>query len=116
MVENQDGRDFPKDEIESPRLKMKSLLEDIITREQVAVMIANYQTFSGRVPSDVSTERDFADNGEISSWARTAVTKLAMQGIMNGKPGNLFDPKGNATRAEFAAILHMFSERVTLTY
>jgi hypothetical protein len=32
--------------------------------------------------------------------------------IVSGKPGNLFDPKGSATRAEVAAILHRFIEAV----
>ncbi|MDR0445696.1 MAG: S-layer homology domain-containing protein [Oscillospiraceae bacterium] len=29
-------------------------------------------------------------------------------GIINGKPGNLFDPQGTASRAEIAALLHRF--------
>jgi hypothetical protein len=28
---------------------------------------------------------------------------------VSGKPGNLFDPKGHATRAEVAAMLHRFA-------
>jgi hypothetical protein len=30
-------------------------------------------------------------------------------GVISGKPGNLFDPQGSATRAETAAMLHRFS-------
>jgi hypothetical protein len=33
-----------------------------------------------------------------------------MQGMIIGKPDNLFDPKGKATRAEFAALLARFAE------
>jgi len=83
-----------------------------ITREQLALMIINYQTFSGKVAPDLLTEHDFADDSDISNWAKTAVKKLTMQGIINGKPGNLFDPKGGATRAEFVAILHRYLEAV----
>jgi len=86
--------------------------EDNITREQLAVMIINYQKYSGKKPSDVYTEREFADNDDISRWAKNAVKKLTMQGIISGKPGNMFDPKGEATRAEFAAMLHRFLEEV----
>jgi hypothetical protein len=86
--------------------------DDNITREQLAVMIINYQDFSGSIPSDVFTEREFADDNDISDWAKAAVKKLTMQGIISGKLGNLFDPKGEATRAEFAVILHRFSEAV----
>ncbi|MCL1805552.1 MAG: S-layer homology domain-containing protein, partial [Clostridiales bacterium] len=84
--------------------------EDDITREQMAAILANYEAFSGRIPPAVTDDRDFADAGDIGGWAKDAVDKLARQGIIGGKPGNLFDPKGNATRAEFAAILQRFLE------
>jgi hypothetical protein len=32
-----------------------------------------------------------------------------MAGIIDGKPNNLFDPKANATRAEFSALLNRFN-------
>ena len=86
--------------------------EDNITRQEMAVMIINFQEFTGKKPADVNTERNFADDNDISSWAKEAVKKLTKQGMINGKPGNLFDPKGEATRAEFAAILHRFLESV----
>jgi len=86
--------------------------EDNITREQMGVMIINYQKFSGKVPQDIHTERQFADDSDVSSWAKEAVKKLTRQAIITGKPGNLFDPEGKATRAEFAAILHRFLESV----
>jgi len=84
--------------------------EDSITREQMAVMIMNYQQFSGNIPLDVIMDREFSDWNKISGWAKDAVNRLTKQGIINGKPNNLFDPDGEATRAEFAAILHRFME------
>ena len=38
----------------------------------------------------------------------------AMQqaGILSGKANNLFDPNGNATRAEAATVLHRFVEAI----
>jgi hypothetical protein len=35
---------------------------------------------------------------------------LYRSGVVSGKPGNLFDPKGEATRAEVAALLRRFIE------
>ncbi|MDR2749224.1 MAG: S-layer homology domain-containing protein [Clostridiales bacterium] len=35
-----------------------------------------------------------------------------MKGIVSGKPGNLLDPKGTATRAEMATMLMKFIENV----
>ena len=57
---------------------------------------------------DVNPERVFADAGKISGFAVEPVAKLVKQGIINGKNNNMFDPKGNATRAEYAAMLHRY--------
>jgi uncharacterized repeat protein (TIGR02543 family) len=86
--------------------------EDNITREQMAVIIINYQKFSGKIPPDIVMDREFSDWNDISDWAKDAVNRLTIQGIISGKPGNLFDPQGETTRAEFAAVLHRFLEIV----
>ena len=88
--------------------------EDNVTREQLAVMVVNYQLFSGRTPMDILMDRMFSDWNEISDWAKGAVNRLTIQGIVSGKPGNLFDPSGEATRAEFAAMLRRFLEAATM--
>ncbi len=74
--------------------------DDPVTREQIATMLWNYE-------NSPSAERgsDFADEGAISSYASTAVDWARAEGIVNGKEGNRFDPQGNATRAEVAAML-----------
>jgi hypothetical protein len=48
----------------------------------------------------------FADADKVSAYAAAAVDTL----YRSGKPGNLFDPKGEATRAEVAALLRGFIE------
>jgi hypothetical protein len=50
----------------------------------------------------------FADIGDIAYYARDAVADFFKAGIINGKLDNRFDPKGAATRAEVAAMLHRF--------
>jgi len=85
---------------------------DVITREQMAVMFANYQNFSGQTPANVFGEKTFADKNSISTWANDAVNKLVMQGIISGKPDNMFDPKATATRAEFATVLMRYIESI----
>jgi hypothetical protein len=82
--------------------------EDVITREQLAAIMANYESFAAKIPSDTGSEKTFADADAISDWAKNPVDTLTRQGIIGGKPGNLFDPKGGATRAEFAAIMQRF--------
>jgi hypothetical protein len=83
---------------------------DNITREQMASILLNYQLFSDQIPVGVLIDREFSDWNAISDWAKNAVYRLTIQGIISGKPGNLFDPKGQATRAEFAAVLQRFIE------
>jgi len=74
-----------------------------ITREEMVTLIYNYLTFSGEVvQNDYLLE--FNDTDLISDWANTAVTYAYSKGYVKGKSGNLFDPKGNATRAELAQI------------
>jgi hypothetical protein len=41
---------------------------------------------------------------------KKAIERFFKAGIISGKPGNVFDPKGDATRAEFAAMLMRFIE------
>jgi hypothetical protein len=81
---------------------------DNITREQLAAILYRYERFSGKIPPDTATGRAFADETGISEYAKNAVSALVTQGIINGKPGDIFDPRGQATRAEVAAMLHRF--------
>ena len=73
---------------------------DPITREQIAAILWRYE---GR--PQVGKDAEFADAAQISSYALEAVDWARANGIVNGKGGNRFDPKGNATRAEVAAML-----------
>jgi len=81
---------------------------DDVTREQLATMLFRYQEYKGKMAPDVNPEREFADAGKISGYATEPVDTLVKQGIINGKNNNMFDPKGNATRAEYAAMLHRY--------
>ncbi len=81
-----------------------------ITREQMAVIMQNYAKVIGFTLPKVHKESTFADSGKISAYARDAVRQTQMAGIFSGKDGNLFDPKGTATRAEASAVLRRFVE------
>ena len=80
-------------------------VDDPVTREQIATILWRY---TGS-PS-ASGGEDFADETTISSYASEAVDWVRTNGIMTGRPGNLFDPQGNATRAEVAAILSHYMQ------
>jgi hypothetical protein len=80
-------------------------LQGDITREQLVTMLWR---FAGSPKADGAVSFDDAEN--ISGYAADAVKWAIANGIVNGKPGNLFDPQGSATRAEVAAVLHRFIE------
>ena len=76
---------------------------DPVSREQIATLLWRY----AGSPSAGSTQ-NFADRNQISDYAADAVNWARANGIVNGRPGNRFDPKANATRAEVATILRNF--------
>lgn len=81
-----------------------------ITREQMAVIIQNYAKAMGFTIPEVHAANSFADDMNISSYAKDAVKQMQMAGIIKGKGDNLFDPQGTATRAEISAVLRRFIE------
>lgn len=57
-------------------------------------------------------EPGYADALTVSEWAVPAMQWANGVGLIQGSDNNLM-PKGNATRAQAAAILHRFCETVT---
>lgn len=83
-----------------------------INREQMAVIMKNYAAKLGYDLPQTLKAVTFADNTQISSWAKDAVKSMQQAGILAGKNENKFDPKGTATRAEVATVLRRFAEIV----
>lgn len=81
-----------------------------ITREEMAVIIANYAKAMGVDLPSSCTKEDFTDNIKISNWAKESVKKMNIAGIIEGKSENVFDPKGTATRAEVSSVIRRFVE------
>ena len=80
-----------------------------ISREEMAVMLARYAKLTG---TDVTPKGDlskYPDNGSVASWAKDAVIWCVDNGIINGSDGKL-EPQGDATRAQFAAIISRFDQ------
>jgi len=57
---------------------------------------------------EIRDYEEFNDAGRIAEYAAEAVERTYKAAIVNGKDGNVFDPTGSATRAEFAAMLQRF--------
>lgn len=77
--------------------------ENPVTREQLAAIFWRY---AGSPAAE--SKAGFADENQIASYAQTAVDWAKGQGVINGKPGNLFAPKDTLTRAQTAAILYRY--------
>lgn len=77
---------------------------DFITREQLAVMLWRY----AGSPAAGDAALPFADADTAGSYALAALRWASSQGVINGKSGNLLDPKGPATRAQTAQMLKNF--------
>ena len=81
--------------------------DQAITREQLATMITRYTNYKGIALSEVQEAQTFADDAQISDWAKDSVATMQKAGIIAGRGNGIFDPKGTATRAECAKILVM---------
>jgi len=85
--------------------------DEPITREQMAVMLYNYLSYKGyTLKASDENSQPFSDSASISGWAQNAVESMRRLGIILGKPGNLADPQGNATRAECSMVLKRIIE------
>lgn len=74
-----------------------------VTREQLAVILDKYMKYLS-VQSTAADLSAFADNAETSSWATESVANAVGAGIIGGSDGKI-NARGNATRAEYAAML-----------
>ncbi|WP_068776635.1 S-layer homology domain-containing protein [Paenibacillus sp. FJAT-26967] len=79
--------------------------EQIITREEIAVMMTRMAAKTHAGP-DQAPKADFADSGDISTWARSAVDKAVHSGLMIGRTDDTFSPLEAATRAEAAQVIY----------
>lgn len=73
-----------------------------VTREEMATLI--YRAFENVEAN--SENNPFADDGEISEYAKTAVYHMVSKGIINGIGENRFAPKECATRAMAAKVIY----------
>lgn len=76
-----------------------------ITRQDMAVII-NRTMSHLKMTIAQGNEITFADEADISDYAKNSVTLLTKTGIINGKENGTFAPKDTATRAEAAVIIY----------
>jgi hypothetical protein len=83
-----------------------------ITREDLAVILYRYAKAIGAKLPATRAYNGFLDDADVANYAKEAIEAFFRAGIISGRPGNLFDPKGTATRAEVAAMIHRFLKAI----
>lgn len=81
--------------------------ESEVTREQAATIIGRALKLGS-----VNTTQVFADDNQISVWARDFVYSLKEAGILNGRGNNMFEPQATLTRAEAAKLISIVFEKL----
>jgi hypothetical protein len=80
-----------------------------ITREEMAVILTNYMDYKGLSFNLTMQYVLFADEDEISGYAKNSLQTLYKLGVISGNGGGGVSPKVAATRAQAAAILQKYA-------
>ena len=86
--------------------------DDPITREQLTAIFYRYADYKGYKLTVTGNLDKFEDADKITDYAKTVMQWAVGNGLIKGKAETLLDPQGTATRAEIAAMLHRFIEKV----
>lgn len=80
-----------------------------VTREQLAAILYRYAKYMNLSTSGSAYLAKYTDADKIANWAYDAMAWANYRGLINGTSATRIDPKGYATRAQIAAILHRFA-------
>ncbi|MEK4628403.1 S-layer homology domain-containing protein [Solibacillus sp. FSL R7-0682] len=76
-----------------------------ITRQQAAAFMVRVMEYTGTNIDDINLKLNFKDKNQIDEEFHQAVGILNSLEIMQGKNEQIFDPRGNLTRAQMVKIL-----------
>jgi hypothetical protein len=82
-----------------------------ITREQLAAIMYRYAQYKG---FDLTAEGElssYEDSGEISAYAKEALSWANGSGLITGHDEKTLDPRGTTLRSQAAAVFHRFMEQ-----
>lgn len=84
---------------------------DNVTRQDMAAFVQRYADAANIELTGGGAYNGFTDEAAIADYAADPVRWCVVNSIINGRPDGAFGPRDNATRAEFAAIIHRFMEQ-----
>lgn len=83
-----------------------------VTRQQLVALLYRYATLMGYDVDDRADLTVYPDAGAVAGYAQDAMAWSVANGIVGGTTVGTLNPWGNATRAQFAAILYRFCEKM----
>ena len=87
--------------------------DNALTREQLATILYRYAKNKGYRTEKSAELARFSDQNEIGPYAMEAMRWAVAEGLLTGVTARTLQPKGDALRAQVAAILMRFCEGVT---
>ena len=87
--------------------------KDFVTRQDLAVILRNYANYKGYDTKVIGDLSEFKDFRQVSSYAQEAIEWAVAKGVITGNAKTkTLSPKGNATRAETAAMIQKYCVNV----
>ena len=83
-----------------------------VTREQLAAIIMRYAEFKHVITDAKADIKGYADYKKIHDYALDAMAWANEAGLVTGVTATELNPRGTATREQFAAIMHRFDTTV----
>ena len=88
------------------------LPNDLISREEMAVMLDRYIKSTKFKLSAVQKVSEFTDKLQISAFAESAISTVQQYGLISGNPDGSLSPKSPITRAEASKVIRAYIEAV----
>lgn len=80
-----------------------------INREEMAVLTQGFYQYTRTILTNTAVDttkiKDFADQSDISEWAKVSIKQAVANGFIDGMDNNMFKPKDSATRAQASTII-----------
>ena len=86
--------------------------KDNILRQDLAGVLRNYAKYKGKNVNVTTDLTKFKDYKKISSYANESMQWAVGTGVISGNGNGTLDPKGNANRAEAAAMIQKYCNKV----
>ena len=85
---------------------------DTMTREQLATVMYRYAKYKGLASDASANLSGYTDAGQIHDWALDAMKWANGTSLINGTSSTTLSPGGSSTRAQLAAILMRYCEKI----